>query len=159
MLKVCAFGLAAAAGMATAGGTPVTLQGKIVPEEEVGYLYINLATGERIATVTDQQVGPRDGNTSENIWIADNRLPCSAYGQTGGSSGLIDQISDTGPAGDGWTADPLGGEIKDGVLYGLGALTKAALAVYAHALAALRDARPDLSGTEVAGTRMNSQND
>lgn len=54
---------------------------------------------------------------------------------------------DTGPAVDGWTADPLGGEIKDGVLYGLGALTKADLAVYAHALAALRDARPDLSGT------------
>ena len=63
---------------------------------------------------------------------------------------------DTGPAGDGWTADPLGGEIKDGVLYGLGALTKAALAVYAHALAALRDARPDLSGTEVAGILCNS---
>ena len=37
---------------------------------------------------------------------------------------------DTDPAGDGWTADPLGGEIKDGVLYGLGVLTKAALAVY-----------------------------
>ena len=63
---------------------------------------------------------------------------------------------DTGPAGDGWTADPLGGEIKDGVLYGLGVLTKAALAVYAHALAALRDARPDLSGTEVAGILCNS---
>ncbi|MAF96256.1 MAG: peptidase M20 [Rhodospirillaceae bacterium] len=54
---------------------------------------------------------------------------------------------DTGPAGDGWTADPLGGEIKDGVLYGLGALTKADLVVYTHALAALRDTRPDLSGT------------
>ena len=54
---------------------------------------------------------------------------------------------DTGPAVDGWTADPLGGEIKDGVVYGLGALTKADLAVYAHALVALRDARPDLSGT------------
>jgi acetylornithine deacetylase/succinyl-diaminopimelate desuccinylase-like protein len=54
---------------------------------------------------------------------------------------------DTGPAVDGWTADPLGGEIKDGLLYGLGALTKADMAVYAHALAALRDAGPDLSGT------------
>tara|TARA_R110000782_G_scaffold12913_3_gene38234 strand:+ start:23428 stop:24777 length:1350 start_codon:yes stop_codon:yes gene_type:complete len=99
MLKVCAFSLAAAAGMAAAGGTPVTLQNKIVPEEDVGYVYINLATGERIATVTNEYVVSRDGNTSENIWIADNRLPCSAYGQTGGSSGLIDQISDTGPAG------------------------------------------------------------
>ena len=54
---------------------------------------------------------------------------------------------DTGPATDGWTKDPLGAEIRDGVLYGLGVLSKADIAVYAHALAALRDARPDLSGT------------
>jgi acetylornithine deacetylase/succinyl-diaminopimelate desuccinylase-like protein len=57
------------------------------------------------------------------------------------ASGLVVALNahgDTGPAGDGWTADPLGGEIKDGVLNGFGALTKAALAVYAHALAALR---------------------
>ena len=54
---------------------------------------------------------------------------------------------DTAQAGDGWTVDPFGAEIRDGVLYGLGALTKADFTVYAHALAALRDARPDLSGT------------
>ena len=54
---------------------------------------------------------------------------------------------DTAQAGDGWTMDPFGAEIRDGVLYGLGALTKADFTVYAHALAALRDARPDLSGT------------
>jgi len=54
---------------------------------------------------------------------------------------------DTGPAGEGWTADPFGAEIQDGVFYGLGALTKADFTVYAHALAALRDARPELSGT------------
>ena len=66
---------------------------------------------------------------------------------TSGPVVALNAYGDTGPAGDGWTADPLGGEIKDGVVYGLGALTKADLAVYAHALAALRDARPDLSGT------------
>ena len=54
---------------------------------------------------------------------------------------------DTVAAGDGWTVDPFGAEIRDGVLYGLGVLTKADFTVYAHALAALRDARPDLSGT------------
>ena len=54
---------------------------------------------------------------------------------------------DTAQAGDGWTVDPFGAEIRDGVMYGLGALTKADFTVYAHALAALRDARPDLSGT------------
>lgn len=54
---------------------------------------------------------------------------------------------DTGPATDEWTKDPLGAEIQEGVLYGLGVLSKADIAVYAHALVALRDARPDLSGT------------
>ncbi|MCH8238405.1 MAG: M20/M25/M40 family metallo-hydrolase [Proteobacteria bacterium] len=54
---------------------------------------------------------------------------------------------DTGPATDDWTKDPFGAEIQDGVLYGLGVLSKADIAVYAHALVALRDARPDLSGT------------
>ncbi len=46
-----------------------------------------------------------------------------------------------------WNVDPFGAEIRDGVFYGLGALAKADLTVYGHALAALRDARPDLSGT------------
>lgn len=46
-----------------------------------------------------------------------------------------------------WSTDPFGGEIRNGALYGHGVLSKADLTVYAHALAALRDARPDLSGT------------
>ena len=54
---------------------------------------------------------------------------------------------DTGPRGEGWTVDPLGAEIKKGVLSGLGVITKADLALYAYALAALKDAHPDLSGT------------
>ncbi|NQV82806.1 MAG: M20/M25/M40 family metallo-hydrolase [Rhodospirillales bacterium] len=50
------------------------------------------------------------------------------------------------PTGD-WTLDPLTPTIRGGVFYGLGALSKADIAVYAHALAALRDAKPTLSGT------------
>ena len=46
-----------------------------------------------------------------------------------------------------WSVDPFGAEIKIGVFYGLGALAKADLIAYAHALAAIRDAWPDLSGT------------
>ncbi len=63
--------------------------------------------------------------------------PVIALGATG----------DTVAAGDGWTVDSLSAEIKSGVLFGLGAVHKADLAVFAHALAALRDAGPDLSGT------------
>ncbi len=54
---------------------------------------------------------------------------------------------DTGARGDGWTVDPFGAEIQGGVLYGLGVTSKADFAVYAYALAALRDAGPALSGT------------
>ncbi|MFQ5765569.1 MAG: M20/M25/M40 family metallo-hydrolase, partial [Rhodospirillales bacterium] len=59
----------------------------------------------------------------------------------------LSAFGDTGPAGDGWTRDPFDPVIEGGVLTGLGAVTKADLAVYAHALAGLRDAGPDLSGT------------
>jgi len=54
---------------------------------------------------------------------------------------------DTRPAFGTWSTDPLVPQIRSGIFYGLGALTKADIVVYAHALAALRDARPDLSGT------------
>jgi len=54
---------------------------------------------------------------------------------------------DTGAAGNGWTVDPLAATIKSGELFGLGVVSKADLAVFAHALAALRDAKPELSGT------------
>ena len=59
----------------------------------------------------------------------------------------LSAYGDTGPRGEGWTVDPLGAEIQKGVLYGLGVISKADLALYAYALAALRDAHPDLSGT------------
>jgi acetylornithine deacetylase/succinyl-diaminopimelate desuccinylase-like protein len=59
----------------------------------------------------------------------------------------LSAYGDTGARGDGWTADPFGAEIQGGVLYGLGVTSKADFAVYAYALAALRDAGPALSGT------------
>jgi len=46
-----------------------------------------------------------------------------------------------------WRVDPFGAEIQNGVFTGLGALTKADMTVYGHALTALRDARLDLYGT------------
>jgi hypothetical protein len=102
MIKLCAFSVAAAAGLATAGGAPhqaadglfVEPASNVVPEEQAGYYYINLGTGEKIFTAAGQVV-PR-GATSAEVWIADNRLPCAAFGQTGGSSGLIDDADGTG---------------------------------------------------------------
>ena len=54
---------------------------------------------------------------------------------------------DTRPATGTWSHDPMDPQIRNGVLYGLGVLGKADIVAYAHALVALRDARPELSGT------------
>ena len=54
---------------------------------------------------------------------------------------------DTAPKGEGWTVDPFAAAIDNGVMSGLGVLGKADIAAYAYALAALRDADPDLAGT------------
>jgi len=58
------------------------------------------------------------------------------------ASGPVVALGAAGAGGDGETA-----EIKSGAIFGLGVVGKADLVVFAHALAALRDAEPELSGT------------
>jgi len=54
---------------------------------------------------------------------------------------------DVVPPGEGWTHDPYGAEIVDGVMYGRGvAVSKSDFATYAFALEALRDAGLPLAG-------------
>jgi succinyl-diaminopimelate desuccinylase len=55
---------------------------------------------------------------------------------------------DVVPPGEGWTTDPYGAEIRDGVMYGRGvAVSKSDIATYAYALRAL-----EASGAPLAGT-------
>lgn len=50
--------------------------------------------------------------------------------------------------GEGWTTDPYGGEVRDGVMYGRGAaVSKSDFATYAYALLALEQADLQLGGT------------
>ena len=62
--------------------------------------------------------------------------------------------TDVVPAGEGWTVDPFGGEIKDGRVYGRGACDmKGGIAAALFAVAAIRDAGIELRGTvEFSGT-------
>ena len=61
---------------------------------------------------------------------------------------------DVVPAGDGWTRDPFGGEVRDGRIWGRGACDmKAGLAAAVFAVEAIRRAGVELHGTiEVSGT-------
>jgi acetylornithine deacetylase/succinyl-diaminopimelate desuccinylase-like protein len=55
---------------------------------------------------------------------------------------------DVVPPGLGWTADPYGAEVRDGVMYGRGvAVSKSDFATYAFALKALEESGADLAGT------------
>ncbi|GLK80533.1 M20/M25/M40 family metallo-hydrolase [Methylopila turkensis] len=55
---------------------------------------------------------------------------------------------DVVPPGEGWTADPYGAEIRDGVMYGRGvAVSKSDFATYAFALKALIETEAPLNGT------------
>lgn len=55
---------------------------------------------------------------------------------------------DVVPPGGGWTADPYGAEIRDGVMYGRGAaVSKSDFATYAYALLAIERAGVPLAGT------------
>ncbi len=57
---------------------------------------------------------------------------------------------DVVPPGDGWTADPYGGELRDGAVYGRGAaVSKSDFATYTYALLALREAAA--AGVPLAG--------
>lgn len=61
---------------------------------------------------------------------------------------------DVVPAGDGWTLDPFGGEVRDGKIYGRGSCDmKAGIAAALFAVEGIRRAGVDLNGTvEISGT-------
>lgn len=99
MMKVSAFSLAMVAGLATANpGLPTMEDGAYIEpdsmigvEDEYNYMYINMATGEKIYTSEAILLGNR-GLTSNPVWLATNNIPCAAFGQTGGSTGVFDSI-------------------------------------------------------------------
>jgi acetylornithine deacetylase len=71
-------------------------------------------------------------------------------GTGGGTSLMLNGHLDTNPAGEGWTRDPLGGEVDEEFVYGIGVSNmKAADAAYVGALAAVQRAGVRLRGDVV----------
>lgn len=71
-------------------------------------------------------------------------------GAGGGTSLMLNGHLDTNPAGEGWTRDPLGGEVDDRFVYGIGVSNmKAADAAYVAAVRAVQRAGARLRGDVV----------
>jgi len=71
-------------------------------------------------------------------------------GTGGGTSLMLNGHLDTNPAGAGWTRDPLGGDVDDAFIYGIGVSNmKAADAAYIAAVRAVRSAGIRLRGDVV----------
>jgi hypothetical protein len=99
--RMTALAMVCAAGAADAGqNTPQLSQRGTLQGERVAHFYINAGTGEAIATlVADRPAGTR-GNSQE-VWVADNALPCAAFGQAGAIAGVLDDPSQTTSAATG----------------------------------------------------------
>ncbi|WP_042702359.1 ArgE/DapE family deacylase [Azospirillum sp. B506] len=65
-----------------------------------------------------------------------------------GPTVALNAHGDVVPPGEGWSSDPYGAEIRDGVMYGRGvAVSKSDFATYAFALRALMESKAALKGT------------
>jgi hypothetical protein len=106
--------LLAACGTAVADRTPQALGPEHVAQgRDAGHIYVNLATGERI--LTRDRPTPRLGGLvrglggPEPVWMADNDVPCAAYGLNNRLLAVVDD-----PARP--TTDPLY-EVRTGGMY------------------------------------------
>ncbi len=88
---------------------------------------------------------PNETAAEHGLAMITNLVVRNTFGA--GNVVALNAHGDTRPKGEGWTADPFKAAVKAGAVTGLGVVSKADFAAYAYALAALVDARPELSGT------------
>ena len=90
---------------------------------------------------------PPDLVKANGMISASNLIVRRKYGK-GGPTVALNAHGDVVAPGGGWTHDPYGAEIADGVMYGRGvAVSKSDFATYAFALLALEKAKVPLAGT------------
>jgi acetylornithine deacetylase/succinyl-diaminopimelate desuccinylase family protein len=98
----------------------------------------------------ERHVVPADLVTANGMISATNLVIRRIFGSlpTGGPTIALNAHGDVVPPGEGWSVDPYGGVVKDGVMYGRGvAVSKSDFATYAFAVKALEASGLTLKGT------------
>jgi acetylornithine deacetylase len=138
------------AGLSAAAAAAVDERELVALLQQMVRLRSYSAGGEegRIARFMADYLGAM-GLTTDLQEVEPGRVNCVGGwpGTGGGRSLMLNGHLDTNPAGEGWTRDPLGGDVAAGCVYGIGVSNmKAADAAYAAAVRAVRAAGIRLRG-------------
>ena len=95
---------------------------------------------EGLGFSVERHTVPADLVAAAGMRSVTNLIVRHRFGTGEGPVIALNAHGDVVPPGDGWTTDPYGAEIRDGVMYGRGvAVSKSDFATYAFAVRALRD--------------------
>ncbi|MGA2024179.1 MAG: M20/M25/M40 family metallo-hydrolase [Steroidobacteraceae bacterium] len=101
---------------------------------------------EDLGFTVERHVVPESEVRAQGMISATNLIVRRRFGP--GPTVALNAHGDVVPPGEGWTADPYGAQIRDGVMYGRGvAVSKSDFATYAFALKALEDSGVALQGS------------
>jgi succinyl-diaminopimelate desuccinylase len=94
---------------------------------------------ERLGFAVERHGVPKDAVAANGMISATNLIVRKRFGE-GGRVVALNAHGDVVPPGEGWSVDPYGAEVRDGVMYGRGvAVSKSDFATYAFALKALQE--------------------
>ena len=101
---------------------------------------------ERLGFTVERHKVPDDAVKANGMISATNLIIRKRFGE-GGKVIALNAHGDVVPPGEGWSVDPYGAVVKDGVMYGRGvAVSKSDFATYAFALKALEESGTPLRG-------------
>ena len=101
---------------------------------------------ERLGFTVERHKVPDDAVKANGMISATNLIIRKRFGE-GGKVIALNAHGDVVPPGEGWSVDPYGAVVKDGVMYGRGvAVSKSDFATYAFALKALEESGAPLKG-------------
>src|SRR4051812_10011108 len=101
---------------------------------------------EKLGFTVERHVVPDDLVKANGMISATNLVIRRKFGP--GPVVALNAHGDVVPPGEGWSSDPYGAEVRDGVMYGRGvAVSKSDFATYAFALKALEESGMALGGT------------